>query len=138
MKSNEHNNDDNAIIAGTCLLLSVSKADNYIDKKELDVVKEIIIDFFRVDDSNINEIINDCLDKIKKSTDIYEYGKILNNSFTYQDKVDFICCTFEVAFIDQEMHYLEEHTIKKISTILNVEHQDLIKSKNEIKNYLIK
>ena len=40
-------------------------------------------------------------------------------------------------FIDNEIHYHEDHIIKKISYILNVEHQDLIEAKNEIKNLFI-
>ena len=35
------------------------------------------------------------------------------------------------------MYYLEEHLIKKVSNILNVNHKDLIKSKIEIKKSLI-
>ena len=83
-----------------------------------------------------DQLIKDCIVDIGNSTDIYEYGKILNSTFTNSDKVDFICCTFEVAFSDNNMDYLEEHTIKRISKILNVEHRDLINAKNEIKNYL--
>ena len=81
-------------------------------------------------------ILKDSMKLLNESTDIYEFGKTLNKNFTYQDKIDFIRCTFEVAFIDKKMHYLEEHTIKKISSILNVEHDDLINSKKEIKQFL--
>ena len=66
----------------------------------------------------------------------FEFSKTLNNIFSYQDKIDFICCAFEVAFSDGELHYIEEHFIKKIANSLNVEHKDLIKSKIEMKNYL--
>ena len=37
-----------------------------------------------------NLIINNSLKRLKKSTDIYEFGKTLNQRFTYQDKIDFI------------------------------------------------
>ena len=40
---------------------------------------------------------------------------------------------FEVSLVDGDMYYLEEHLIKKVSNILNVNHKDLIKSKVEIK-----
>ena len=121
------------INASTCLLLEVSKADNHIDIKEIKIIKDIIIDFFKIEKLNIDTIISDCMLKIEKSTDIYQFGKILNENFTYQDKIDFICCTFEVAFIDSDAHYLEEHIIKKIAYILSVEDIDLIKAKKEMK-----
>ena len=40
---------------------------------------------------------------------------------------------FEVGFSDGELYYLEEHMIKKVSTILNVNHNDLIESKIEMR-----
>ena len=128
--------EEKNIISACCLLLSIANADEILDNKEIDNVKEIIIDFFNVEKSNIDNIISGSQELLNNSTDIFEFGRNLNNEFSYQDKIDFICCTFEVAFIDGELHYLEEHTIKKISTILNVKHADIIKAKKEIKNYL--
>tara|TARA_Y100000590_G_scaffold449192_1_gene586940 strand:+ start:410 stop:802 length:393 start_codon:yes stop_codon:yes gene_type:complete len=128
--------EEKNIISACCLLLSIANADEILDNKEIDNVKEIIIDFFNVEKSNIDNIISESQELLNNSTDIFEFGRNLNNEFSYQDKIDFICCTFEVAFIDGELHYLEEHAIKKISTILNVKHADIIKAKKEIKNYL--
>jgi len=128
--------EEKNIISACCLLLAIANADEILDNKEIDNVKEIIIDFFKVEKSNIDNIISKSQELLNNSTDIFEFGRNLNNQFSYQDKIDFICCTFEVAFIDGELHYLEEHAIKKISTILNVKHADIIKAKKEIKNYL--
>ena len=128
--------EEKNIISACCLLLSIANADEILDNKEIDNVKEIIIDFFNVEKSNIDNIISESQELLNNSTDIFEFGRNLNNEFSYQDKIDFICCTFEVAFIDGELHYLEEHAIKKISTILNVKHADIIKAKKEIKSYL--
>ena len=135
MKMHKNNYKDE-ILAATALLLSVSKADENIDNNEIDLINNIITDFFKVNHNNSKDIINTSLKILNESTDIYEFGKILNESFTYDDKVDFICCAFEVAYSDKHLHFHEEYFIKKISNILNVEHSDLIKSKAEIKKYL--
>jgi len=133
----KHNSDIEIINASASLLLAVSNADNHIDENEIKIIKDIIVDFFNVELLDIDILIKENLKTLEASTDFYEFGKILNESFTYQDKIDFICCTYEVAFIDNKMHYLEDHIIRKISYILNVEHGDLIKAKNEIKNLFI-
>ena len=109
----KHIESEDIINASTCLLLTVSQADNHIDKNEINIIKDIINDFFNIEHINIDQIININLETIKSSTDIYEFGKVLNENFSYQDKIDFICCAFEVAFIDNDAHYLEQHTIKK-------------------------
>ena len=84
----------------------------------------------------MDDIINISLKYLNDSTDLYVFSKELNSSFNYQDKIDFIFCVFEVAYADKELHFMEQHLIKKIAGILNVEHQDLIKTKLEIKKYL--
>ena len=129
-------NNNNELLAGTCLLLSISKSDGTIEQSEIEIIKDIIRDFFNCDLSLLDETISIGIKELNESTDIYEFSKILNNSFTYQDKIDFISCTFEVAFADGEIHYLEDHFIKKIANILNVEHSDLINSKKYIQKYL--
>ena len=128
--------NQNNIISASCLLLTVAKSDEKIDTKELNIIKEIIIDFFNIKYEDVDYIIEKSKKIIADSFDVFEFGRDLNEVFSYQDKIDFICCTFEVAYIDKELHYLEEYSIKKIASILNVKHSDLINSKNEIKKYL--
>ena len=125
------------IISAAAMLLSVAKADELVEEKELESIKQILTDFFQLESEHeIQSIINDALNKLNESIDIYGYGEELNKNWSYQDKVDFICCAFEVSYSDGKLHYIEEHTIKKIATILNVNHQDLIKSKIDMKKYL--
>ena len=134
METNK-NNSSNTIDAATCLLLAVSHADNILNENEEKIIKDILTDFFNIDKKTANEYFRNNNNKIKKSTDLYEFAKILNSEFTHQDKIDFIYCTYEVAYIDNDSHYLEEHIIKKIAYILNIDKEDLIKSKNSMKDF---
>ena len=125
------------IISAAAILLSVAKADEIIEENELNAIKSILADFFTLDSKDeINRLIKKASVELESSIDIFEFGKSLNNYWNYEDKVDFICCAFEVSYSDGELHYIEEHTIKKIATILNVNHVDLINSKIEMKKYL--
>ena len=93
-------------------------------------------DFFSMQKEETYAIIEKSIINFKKSTSFFEYSQILNEHFTYQDKIDFIFCIFEVAYADNELHFMEQHLIKNIASTLNVEHKDLIKTKLEIKKYL--
>ena len=122
------------IIAAAAMLLSVAKADEIIENSEIESINDILSDFFQINSKQeVSDFINTAMEKLDNSTDIFEFGRILNHNWTYQDKIDFICCMFEVSFSDGELYYLEEHMIKKVSIILNVNHNDLIKSKIEMK-----
>ena len=133
MEDKEHINIKNS---ATILLLSVANADYNIEKEEIKLIKEIIQDFFSIDTKEAYKIVEQAIVDFKKSTSLFEYDQILNEHFTYQDKVDFIFCIFELAYVDKELHFMEQHLIKKIADILNVEHQDLIKTKLEIQKFL--
>tara|TARA_Y100001970_G_scaffold146196_1_gene179493 strand:+ start:5359 stop:5757 length:399 start_codon:yes stop_codon:yes gene_type:complete len=127
-------NKNEEIISASAMLLSIAKADDNLDNKEIESIKDIIKDFFQLsNDSKIDKLVDIAQNKLNESTDIFEFGRALNNNWSYEDKVDFICCTFEVGYSDGDLHYFEEHIIKKIATILNVNHQDLIQSKSDMK-----
>ena len=123
-------------LATTCLLTKVAFADEYLDPKEELVIREILADFFSIEAEEINKLFKDSNQLLEKSTDIFSFGQLLNQHFTKEDKIDLIGCIFEVAFADGELHHLENHTIKKIAHILNIEHKDLITVKMGIKHFL--
>tara|TARA_B100000945_G_scaffold157903_1_gene126849 strand:+ start:2204 stop:2605 length:402 start_codon:yes stop_codon:yes gene_type:complete len=122
--------------AATILLYSVAKADHNIEKEEIQSIREIIEEFFSISIEESYSIMENSIKELKNSTSFFKYGQILNENFSYQDKLDFICCVFEVAYSDNELHFKEQHLIKQIAGILNIENKDLIKSKLEIKKYL--
>ena len=132
----EHKEDKNIINAAGILLLSIANADHNIEKEEIRLIKEIMEDFFSLQKEDAYEAIENAIIDFKKSTSFFQYSQILNKNFSYQDKLDFIFCVFEVAYVDKELHFMEQHLIKNIASALNVEHKDLIKTKLEIKKYL--
>ena len=131
-------NDTNEVkSAASVLLLSIAQADGKIEVSELKIIHDIIAEFFNLEGSEADNIIEHGLNELKNSTDLFGYGKILNEHFSKQDKIDFICCVFEVAYIDEELHFMEQHLINKIANILNVEHSELIKAKIELGRFLL-
>ena len=129
-------NNNSEIIAATKILLSISNADGNIDKNEQKIINVILHDFFEISIDDASKITTNTLIDFNKSSDIYDDSKVLNKAFSYQDKIDFICCCFEVALADKNLHYLENHFIKKIAYILKIDSEDLINARKEIQNYL--
>ena len=129
-------NNNSEIIAATKILLSISNADGNIDKNEQNIINVILHDFFEISIDDASKIITNTIIDFNKSSDIYDDSKALNKAFSYQDKIDFICCCFEVALADKNLHYLENHFIKKIAYILKIDSEDLINARKEIQNYL--
>jgi uncharacterized tellurite resistance protein B-like protein len=123
-------------IAATCILLSVADADEILEDEELDIVSEILQEFFKLDKEVAVSLLAEATEIWQNSTDLFQFGAQLNASFSHDDKLDFISCIFEVAYADGELHYLEHHTVKKIANILKLHRNEIIAAKAQIESYL--
>ena len=81
----DKNNYPEEVISATTLLLSITKVDDNIDNIEITMIKDIIEDFFEISSKDIPTIIQIGFKNLEKSTDLYEFSKDLNASFTYQN-----------------------------------------------------
>ncbi|MDB4125976.1 TerB family tellurite resistance protein [Candidatus Marinimicrobia bacterium] len=133
MRDKEHTNIKNA---AAILLLSIANADEKIDKDEIKSIRDIIQDFFSIESEETFTIIEDAILELKQKTSLFSYIETINDNFSYKDKVDFLLCIYEVAYSNQELHFMEQYLIRKIANSLHVEHKDLIEAKIEIKKYL--
>ena len=130
------NNSHKIQLYSACLLLSVANADQIIDKNEIYIIKDIIQDFFSISEQDANNLLKEAKIELINSTGLFNFGQFLNQNLKKEEKLDLIFCIYELAYADNSIHYLENHTIKKIANILNIDKQDIISIKSEIQNYL--
>ena len=133
---NNQNDSHQTQLAAACILLSVADADEVLEDRELDIISDILQEFFTINKNDTASLLDEATQTWQESTDLFQFGAQLNQNFSRDDKLDFITCIFEVAFADGELHYLEHHTIKKISNILQLHRNDIIAAKAEIESYL--
>ena len=126
-------NSEKIILYASCLMLDIAKSDGKVTDSELNILKEILMDFFDITDNHASGIIKNSYIELDKSIDIFQYTKFLNDKMDYNDKVDLIRCIFEVGYSDGSLHHLELHYIKTISNLLNIEKSDVVRAKLETK-----
>ena len=107
-------------LAAACILLSVADADEVLEDEELEIISEILQEFFTINKNNTATLLDEATQTWQESTDLFQFGTQLNQNFSHDDKLDFISCVFEVAYADGDLHYLEHHTVKKIANILQL------------------
>ena len=131
------NNKDYKIQVYTCALMTIiASADEKLEEEEIIVIKDIISDFYSLEIEAIEEIIKDAQRVIDDSIDIYQIASFINEELSKQDKVDLIYCIFEVAYSDNNFHFMEKHLIDKIANIFNLNKSEIFKAKKEIQKYL--
>ena len=133
----ERTNNSKLQIYTTSILMLVASADEKIEESEITIIKEILIDFFKINKEQSNKLILLSEEIIKESTDIYEIASFLNNEFSQEDKIELLYCIFEVAYCDKDFHFMERHVINKIANILNINRRELLKANKEIQNILL-
>ncbi len=133
---NNQNDSHKTQLAATCILLSVADADEVLEDKELEIISEILQEFFTINKNNTASLLDEATQIWQESTDLFQFGTQLNQNFSHDDKLDFISCVFEVAYADGDLHYLEHHTVKKIANILQLHRDEIIAAKAEIESFL--
>ncbi len=117
--------------ACSALLIEVAYADKVFDESEITSLKESLKETYNLDDEIINELVLDAKKTVDESTSLYEYTRVVNDEFTYSDKLELLSRIWKLAFADGNLDKYEDHIIRKISDLIHVSHSDFIKIKLE-------
>ena len=99
-------------------------------------MKQTLNKVYKVDEQDIEELINESKKKVSESTSLYEYTRLINDLCNYEDKIRLISNLWSIAFADQHLDKYEEYLIRKISDLLHVSHKDFIQQKLLVKETL--
>ena len=129
---------DTEIINNACaaLLIETALADKVFNEEEMISMKQTLNKVYKVDEQDIEELINESKRKVSESTSLYEYTRLINDLCDYEDKIRLISNLWSIAFADQHLDKYEEYLIRKISDLLHVSHKDFIQQKLLVKDTL--
>ncbi len=122
-----------------CLLfVDIAKADDNFSNEERNRIVQILKEMFNLNDERINFLIAESENNLKQNDSIYEYTTLINQKFTNEDKFELIKKLWQLIYIDQNVDIYEDHLVKKIGGLLNVEHRTIIAAKLIVKEELDK
>ena len=129
---------DTEIINNACaaLLIETALADKVFNEEELISMRQTLNKVYKVDEKDIEELINESKKKVSESTSLYEYTRLINDLCDYESKIRLINNLWSIAFADQQLDKYEEYLIRKISDLLYVNHKDFIEQKLRVKEAL--
>ena len=122
-----------SLLDKTCsaLLIEVAFADKIFNDSELISLKNSLKETYNLQDDIINELIDDAEKTVEESTSLYEYTRVVNDEFTYTDKLELLSGLWKLALADGSLDKYEDHLIRKISDLIHISHSDFIKIKLE-------
>ena len=126
------------VINNACaaLLIETALADRVFNEQEMNSMKKTLKEVYKVNEKDIEELINEAEKKVSESTSLYEYTRLINDFCDYEDKLKLIKNLWSIAFADKQLDKYEEYLIRKISDLLYVSHKDFIQQKLLVKEAL--
>ena len=118
-----------SIKACIALLLETSMADNLFDESEIKTLKTTLINDFKLEETEIDELIEISKKNVDDSTSLYDFTRDINDNFDAKERIKLIESMWKIAYADGNIDKFEEHIIRKVSNLIYVSHSDFIKAK---------
>ena len=115
--------------ACSALLIEVAFADKVFDESEILSLTTSLKEIYNLEHDTINELVSDAERTVNESTSLYEYTRVVNDEFSYNNKLQLLSRIWKLAFADGALDKYEEHLIRKISDLIHISHSDFIKIK---------
>jgi uncharacterized tellurite resistance protein B-like protein len=121
-------------LACAALLIEVMKSDYELDQRETDEFLAVLKATFELDDDDVNELAELAEKEALDATSLYEFTKLINDGYDYQQKLSLIKNMWRIAFSDDELDKYEEHLIRRVSELIYISHSDFIRTKLNVRS----
>ncbi|MFL2856341.1 MAG: TerB family tellurite resistance protein [Pseudohongiellaceae bacterium] len=134
-----HSEDENSSsikkidLACAALLIEVINSDNELDERELKEFIETLRESLSLSEEELSELVKLAESEANQATSLYEFTRLINDEYEYEEKVGLIENMWRIAFSDEQLDKYEEHLIRKISDLIYISHSDFIKTKLNVR-----
>lgn len=129
--------DDQKIeLATAALMFELMRTDAQIDAREQQALAKVLRDTFNLDDATVTNLLSMAESAAHEATSLYEFTTLVNENYSYEQRVKLIENLWRVAFADTKLDRYEEHLIRKVSDLVYVRHSDFIRTKLLVKERL--
>ncbi len=120
-------------LATTALLIEISRADFEVADEERIAIEEALTRSFGLTEDETREIIALAEEEVDASVSLYEFTRLIDESFTRDQKKHIIGLLWQIAYSDDRLEEHEEYLIRKIAKLLHIDHSDFIAEKLKAK-----
>ena len=120
-------------VATAALLIEIARADFHIEDQELDKIAAALKAKFNLPSQEVADLIELATREAKQAISYYEFTSLINQEFSFEQKLKVIELMWQVAYADDYLQKYEEALIRKISDLLYIPHSDFIAAKHRVK-----
>jgi len=120
-------------LATAALLIEMTHADFKVQEEERQAVHIAIQAAFQLTIEETNSLVALAEEELKNSTDMFQFASLINKEFSRERKVMVLEYLWTVALADTEIEKYEEHLLRKVTTLLHLDHKEFIDAKLRVK-----
>jgi uncharacterized tellurite resistance protein B-like protein len=120
-------------IATCAIFLEMAKSDDNFTEQESEQIVSVMQKTFDLQKEYTDELIDLAKSRLVHSISIYEFTGIINNNFTSYEKFELMKNLWRLIYTDRRLDRYEDQLVKKIGTMLHLEHKDVIAAKLIVK-----
>lgn len=131
----EHN-DKRIELATAALMFELMRTDSHIDPREKKALTVLLGETFDLDQDSLQELLRLGETAATQATSLFEFTSLINESYSYEQRVQLIENLWRVAYADHQLDRYEEHMIRKVGDLIYIKHSDFIRTKLQVKESL--
>ena len=120
-------------LATAALMMEVARADFDRSSEEIDLILQQLSARLHLSDAEISNLVALAEETSEEAHDLYSFTRILSDAFTYVEKKKLVVDLWEIALADTNIDPQEDHVIRRIAGLLNVDHSDLMHARSQAK-----
>jgi len=121
--------DRSVSIACCALLLEMAHADSQFSQSERDKIISILQSNFHMTKNDANELLNLSELEREESLDLWQFTNLINQTYSHEEKVKVAETLWQVIYTDGKVDKHEEYLMRKLTFLLEIDHEDMIAAK---------
>jgi uncharacterized tellurite resistance protein B-like protein len=121
-------------LAGAALMIELMHSDHQLDERETREFLRVLEDTFELDHDEMEEITELAKQEADQAISLYDFTRLINDNYQYQDKVKLIENLWRLAFADENLDKYEESMIRQVAELIYVRHSDFIQAKLKVRS----
>ena len=110
-------------LAVAALLVHLAAVDGTAKPEEREAVKGALMDYYDLDEDEVEELIEEATRRDAESVDFYRFTSALS-SLDDSEKLGIIRMMWQVVFADKKNHELEDNMVWRIAELIGVSSRD--------------
>lgn len=120
-------------IATCAIFLEMAKSDDNCTEEESKEIVSTMQRTFGLEKEYVDELIDLANQRLDQSVSIYEFMGIINNNFSPDEKFELMKNLWRLIYTDKKLDKYEDQLVKKLGTMMHLEHKDVIAAKLMVK-----